>query len=110
MRRSEMREKEREITSQLTKIVHQSEYIRGNLITMARVCGNANCRCIREGKKHTSLYLSISKKGKQRLIYIPKDLEQTVKSWVSRYHEIKRLLEVVSEINRKRLLEKKKGG
>ena len=58
---------------------------------MERVCGNKNCKCIREGKKHVSLYLTTVKKdGKRNMIYIPKKLEE------------------VAAINLERLLGKKK--
>lgn len=107
MQRSKMIKKEREATSELAKLTHESEYIRGNLVTMARVCGNPNCKCAR-GEKHVSLYLSIKKGGKQKMIYIPRDWEDTVKRWVKRYHRIKYLLEKVSEINRDRLVKRKR--
>lgn len=105
MHRSRMSKEERVITSELAKLVHEGDYIRGNLVNMARTCGNPNCKCAR-GEKHVSLYLSHKKGGKQKMIYIPRSWEERVKRWVERYHRIQYLLEEVSEINRERLMKR----
>ncbi len=79
-----------------------------NLTTIGRSCGNKNCRCVREGKKHVSMYLTtIRKDGKRKAIYIPRRLEEETKAMVDRYFKIKETLEEISDINLKRLLNKK---
>lgn len=82
----------------LQKIPHSAGIIKGSLVTMARICGKPKCRCQR-GQKHISLYLSQSIKGKTKMTYVAKDLEDCVKESVYRYQEIKAKLNQISEIN-----------
>lgn len=72
--------------------------IRGSLVMMARVCGGKNCRCLR-GYKHRSLYLSQSRNGKLRMLYIPKEAEETAKEGVFNYRKLKKLLNRLSQIH-----------
>lgn len=99
--------KEKRRVSSLISIIEEGNFIRGNLVNMRRVCGNPNCKCAR-GEKHESLYLHAFKGGKQKMIYIPKNLESTVKYWVERHHKIVELTEDISEINKIKLLERKR--
>jgi hypothetical protein len=39
-------------TSHLARLTSRGKFLRGNPVIMSRVCGNKNCRCILEGKKH----------------------------------------------------------
>lgn len=96
-------EKEKRRVRSLISIIEEGNFIRGNLVNMRRVCGNPNCKCAR-GEKHESLYIHAFKGGKQKMIYIPKTLEPTVKYWVERYHKIVELMEDVSEINKIKLI------
>ncbi|MHB8278112.1 MAG: DUF6788 family protein [Candidatus Humimicrobiaceae bacterium] len=109
MKRAAMERREKDLLSNLTRLINYSEYIHANLTVMERVCGNKNCKCIREGKKHVSLYLTTVKKdGKRNMIYIPKKLEDEVKAYTERFFKIKEILEEVAAINLERLLGKKK--
>ncbi len=109
MKKAAMSRAERDLISKITRLLNYSEFIHANLVPMERVCGNSNCRCIREGKKHKSLYLvTMTKEKKRKMIYIPKRLEEKAKQYVERYYRIKETLERVSDINLKRLLEEKK--
>jgi len=109
MRRNAMQRREKDLLSRLSKIINYSEYIHANLTIAKRSCGNPRCKCVREGKKHVSLYLTtIRKDGKRKSIYIPKKLEEEAKAAVERYFKIKDALEEISDINLARLLSKKK--
>ena len=108
MRRNAMTRREKDLLSRLSKIINYSEYIHANLTIAKRTCGNPRCKCVREGKKHVSLYLTTTRKnGKRKSIYIPKRLEEDVKAAVERYFKIKDTLEEISDINLSRLLSKK---
>jgi len=72
--------------------------IRGSFVTMIRVCGGKNCRCLK-GYKHRSLYLSQSSKGRLRMIYIPKEAEEAAKEGVFNYRKVKKLLNRLSQIH-----------
>lgn len=79
--------------------------IKGSPVSLARECGQPNCRC-RKGKKHVSLYVSQSYKARTKMTYIPHRYEKVVKEYVQRYKrllkEVGRLSEVNLEIIRKR--------
>ena len=108
MRRNAMTRREKDLLSRLSKIINYSEYIHANLTIAKRTCGNKNCRCIREGKKHVSLYLTTTRKdGKRKSIYIPRRLEERAREYTERYFKIKEDLEKISDINLARLLEEK---
>jgi len=108
MRRNAMTRREKDLLSRLSKMINYSEYIHANLTIAKRTCGNSNCRCIREGKKHVSLYLTTTRKdGKRKSIYIPKRLEKRAREYTQRYFKIKEDLEKISDINLARLLEEK---
>jgi len=96
-------------TSHLAKLTSKGKFLRGNPVIMKRVCGNSNCRCILEGKKHKSLYISKNKDGKRKMIYIPKRMEEEVMAKLGAYQKIKKLTERISEINYHELERKKSG-
>ncbi len=97
-------------TSHLAKLIGKGKFLRGNPVIMKRVCGNKNCRCILEGKKHKSLYISKNKDGKRKMIYIPKRLEDEVEKKINAYHRIKKLVDKISELNYAELKIKKDKG
>ena len=90
-------------TSHLAKLLHKGSFLRGNPVIMERTCGNKNCRCMLEGKKHKSLYISKNKDGKRKMIYVPKRLESEVRTKLDVYQKIKKLSEKISEINYSKL-------
>lgn len=94
-------------TSHLARLLYKGSFLRGNPVIMERTCGNKNCRCVLEGKKHKSLYISKNKDGKRKMIYVQKRLEDEVRAKLDAYQRIKRLIEKISELNYKELRMKK---
>lgn len=80
--------------------------IKGSLVWLKRVCGKSGCHCYK-GKKHVSLYLSRSVKGKTTMTYIPHRYENAVKEAVD---EHKRILKTLDELSRDNLKTIKKRG
>jgi len=101
--RSHLSPPERQARSRLAQLLHDEMILAGSLVTMARTCGNPRCQCAR-GHKHVSLYLSIRTPKGRKMIYVPAHLEATVRDWVSRAQEARRLLEEVSQACLRRLL------
>lgn len=89
----------------LSLMTGQAKVIRGTLVLMKRVCGNKRCRCSR-GQKHESLYISQSRKGITRMVYIPRQDEAKVRQYTENYKRIKNLLNKISEINLKLLIKR----
>jgi hypothetical protein len=104
--RNQWSSQERQARSRLAQILHDQELIRGSVVTMARTCGKARCRCL-QGEKHESLYLSVVLDGKRRMVYIPPELEDEVRQRVTAYREVETLTETVSAACVDRVLTRK---
>lgn len=94
--RSQRSNKERQARSRTVKRVGDDDLLRGSLVQMYRACGKSGCRC-QSGEKHPALYLSIKSGGKRSMVYIPAELEQTVRDWVQNAKQIEQLLDIISE-------------
>lgn len=96
--RKGLSEKDRNARSQLRQLLERVDgLIHGSLIQMSRKCGNPECRCALKGKKHQSLCLGVSIKGRTRMKHIPKTLETDVRRWVNEYQLARKLIEEMSE-------------
>jgi hypothetical protein len=98
---------ERAARSRLAQLLHEQDVICGSVVSMARTCGKAGCRCA-QGEKHVSLYLSTKVEGKRRMVYIPPELEQEVRQRVGAYREVEALTAEVSAACVDRVLERKR--
>ena len=99
----------KQATTHLARLASIGSFLKGNTVTMKRVCGNKNCRCTKEGKKHVSMYIGKKENNTTKMIYVPKKLEEEVISKVKAYHKIKDLIDKISELNYNQLEAKKKG-
>ena len=98
---------ERNFRSRIAQLSSRQWFLRGTLSERSGTCGKTNCRCAR-GELHKSLYLVQSQAGKLRQICVPKAWQQRVRQAVSDYHLMQELIEEVSELEWKRLQEKKR--
>jgi hypothetical protein len=98
---------ERSARSRLAQLLHEHDVICGSVVSMARTCGKAGCRCA-QGKKHVSLYLSAKVEGRRRMVYVPPELEDEVRKRVAAYREVEHLTDVVSAACVDRVLERKR--
>jgi hypothetical protein len=98
--------KERDTRSRAVKRLASEDLLRGSLVEMMRTCGKIGCRC-QQGHKHRALYLSIKSGGKRSMVYIPQDLEQTVREWVQNAKELDQLVHLISEHCYQQLLRQK---
>ena len=106
MSRSSFSSAERRRRSRLAQIAHTLRFLRGTLSLRDIRCGKPNCRCAR-GQPHLSLYLVQSHDGKPRQWYVPKAWEQPVREAVRTHQEMQQLIEELSELEWKRLRERK---
>lgn len=96
---------DRNVRSQLAKLIRSERLLYGSLVTMARTCGNPHCKCILAGQKHVSLYLSIPDGKRRKMICIPKKWESTITRWVENYKQAKGLIADISAHSFKRFME-----
>jgi hypothetical protein len=97
---------ERVARSKLAQIVHDRPFLQASLVTMKHTCGKPACRCAR-GDKHVSLYLATRLEGKRKMIYVPKSLEDMVRTWVRTYQESGKLSQRISAECMKKFLKEK---
>lgn len=97
MHRAHMSSHERALRSRLAKVVHDEPLVRGTLSRRRITCGKPGCRCAK-GQTHDAVYLSCSKKGSPRQMFVPREREKEVRCWVENYHELKGLLEELSDL------------
>jgi len=98
---------ERNFRSRIAQLASGQWFLRGTLSERSGTCGKTNCRCAR-GELHTSLYLVQSQDGKPRQICVPKAWQQRVRQAVNDYRLMQQLIEEVSELEWKRLQERKR--
>ena len=100
-----MSAQERRVRSRLVQLLSGHAIIRGTLSLRERTCGKPGCHCTR-GEKHGGLYLVLSEKGRLRQVFVPRNLEPTVRQWVAQYHEVRDLLEALARMHLDRLTRK----
>jgi hypothetical protein len=89
--------KERALYSKLRQLLNEPGLVRGSLVEMRRPCGKAACGCARDpARRHRSLYLGVSVRGKRRMLYIPPAWEPRVRRWTEHYAEVRQVLEELS--------------
>src|SRR5712691_2006879 len=110
LNRAQLSAAERNFRSRITQLSSGQwflRFLRGTLSERSGTCGKANCRCAR-GKLHRSLYLVQSQAGQPRQICVPKAWQQRVRQAVKDYRLMQKLIEEVSELEWKRLQERKR--
>jgi uncharacterized protein DUF6788 len=106
LNRAKLSATERNFRSRIAQLASGQWFLRGTLSERSGKCGKPNCRCAR-GKLHKSLYLVQSQEGKPRQICVPKAWQERVRQAVNDYHLMQKLIEDVSELEWKRLQERK---
>ncbi len=105
--RTDLSAAERRFRSRIAQLATGDWFLRGTLNPRSGKCGKPNCRCAR-GQLHQSLYLVQKQQGKLRQICVPKAWEKQVRQAVTSYQQMQQLIEEVSELEWKRLQERKR--
>jgi hypothetical protein len=98
-----MSKTERQLRSELARLVNNLGLIRGSLATRERTCGKPSCRCVTRGEKHASLYLVVSEQGRYRQVYVPRAFEERVRRWVENRSKARELFEDLSNLHYEKL-------
>ncbi len=106
IRRTSLSARERSFRSRLAQLASTRWLLRGTLSARASTCGKPNCRCT-QGELHRSLYLVQSQGGKLRQICVPQAWQARVQQAVNDYRQMQALLEEISELEWKRLKERR---
>lgn len=81
------------------RLVRINNFVRGTVVELRRTCTYDGCKKCKSGEKHPADYLSTSKNGKTRLVYIPKYQKSEIIELTENYKELKNLIEDISDIN-----------
>lgn len=96
-----LRKKQKKLFESLSQV---GPFIEGSLSTVARPCGNPNCRCrIDPAKKHPSTYLTWKENKKTKALYIPVAHLDDAELWSANYKELKKRIKKVSDFHKKLL-------
>ena len=104
--RAKLSTAERNFRSRVAQLASSQWFLRGTLSDRSSKYGKPNCHCAK-GELHQSVYLVQSHAGKLRQLCVPKAWQDRVRRAVSDYQEMQRLVEEVSELEWKRLQERK---
>jgi len=105
-RRAKLTARERNFRSRIAQLASGQGLVRGTLSERSGKCGKSTCRCTR-GELHSSLYLVQSQHGKLRQICVPQAWQARVRQAVNDYRKMQELIEEVSELEWKRLRERR---
>ena len=106
MSRQTMTQKQSEVCSRLTQLLHTAPMLPGTLTVRRMTCGRKECRCY-QGEKHEALYLTFQRDGKSYQVCIPRDLEKQVRQWSENYRRACSLLEEVCQMGYEELIKAK---
>ena len=95
--RAALRDALNELETTLEVAYERSALVKGNVYELARKCGKPTCACA-EGQLHRSMVLSWSHQGKTRLITIPPEKLDRLRSGSEQYLRYRRARARVSEI------------
>ena len=104
--RAKLSAAERNFRSRIAQLASGQWFLRGTLSERSSKCGKPNCHCA-NGELHQSVYLVQSHAGRLRQICVPKPWRERVRQAVNDYREMQHLMEEVSELEWKRLRERK---
>ena len=83
----------------LEEIRSLDNVIRGSIYELKGKCGKPNCYCAKTQRRHKSLMLSFSYKGKTKLIPIKKEQIDDIKARMKDYKQLKAAIDEVVLIN-----------
>ena len=104
--RAKLSAAERNFRSRVAQLASNQWFLRGTLSERSGKCGKPSCHCA-QGELHKSLYLVQSHGGKPRQICVPLAWQQRIRQAVSDYQQMQRFIEEVSELEWKRLRDRK---
>lgn len=105
--RSQFSAAERNLRSRIAQLASSHLFLRGTLSDRLGKCGKPNCHCANGEILHPSVYVVQSHDGNLRQNCLPKAWQERERQAVKDYLEMQSLVEKVSELEWKRLIERK---
>lgn len=76
-----------------------SPFLRGSICTIKMACTRKDCPSCKAGAKHPATYLSVKRRNKTTLVYLPKAAIPAAKRLVKQGEHARRLFEDMLECN-----------
>jgi hypothetical protein len=86
------------LQARLKKLAAQGPALAASLTEVQKTCGQPSCACRHGGPRHTAHHLTLKQDGRTRTVYVPKDLLDDVRQWVSEHQRLKRLQAEISQL------------
>ncbi|MCG2661763.1 MAG: hypothetical protein L6437_16145 [Kiritimatiellae bacterium] len=83
-----------------------SPFIRSSVVVTRKPCIRKGCPACKEGRKHESCYLAVTKNGKTSVRYLPKGLVEEARRQKENYRKAQEVLDEMSEFWIEELLKK----
>lgn len=94
----------------LEKIHSLDNAVRGCIYELKGKCGKPNCYCAKTLRRHSSLMLSFSYKGKTRLVPIQKEQIPEIRARINDYKQLKAAVDELTRINAELLRRRGRSG
>lgn len=92
----------------LERIAQIGPFLPASLTITRTRCGNARCRCAKEGPIHETALLTWKEGQKTHTLYVPCNLRNEVAQWITEWKKLKRLIERMGTVQRQFLQTQKK--
>jgi len=89
------------ILEQLRKV---GPFLSASFVVRNKRCGREDCRCAKEGPIHPTANLTWKEHGKTQTLHVPKELIEEVEQWVEQWRVLKKLVQKMSQEQRKHLV------
>ena len=91
-----LRLRQKRIYSQLREA---SPFLRGSICTIKMACTRKGCPSCKTGAKHPATYLSVKRRNKTTLVYLPKAAVPTARRLVKQGERARKLFEDILDCN-----------
>jgi len=88
----------RMLEARLKKLTPQGPALAASLAEVKKTCGQPSCACHHGGPRHTAHHLTLKQDGHTRTVYVPVDLLDDVRKWVSEHQRLKHLQAEISQL------------
>jgi len=79
-------------------------FLSASFVVRNKRCGREDCRCAKEGPIHPTANLTWKEYGKTQTLHVPQELIEEVEQWVEQWKALKKLVQKMSEEQRKHLV------
>jgi hypothetical protein len=83
------------LQARLKRLAATGPLLAGSLGLVYRPCGTPSCRCHHGGPLHAAHQLTFKDQGRSRSAYVPKDLVEEVRQWLTARRQHDQLLQEI---------------